>query len=240
MAHFSALDRTRRVDDLVRGLEIYCDEFDNAGLFSGPSVYFHDKTISLLRKYQSPCQVLQDKDFHESLYATLASWGLHRMGPGNTKLVNFDKMVTILQGLESDIKSLETLQIWNLNSEGLKAVGEQIWSLIARLQIGIGQTRIVSGSKALHHLIPELVPPVDREYTLRFFFNHKNLNKSGEDAFREMYPHFHRIAVSCRDQIEARLGKGMHTSFTKVIDNAIVGYVVKHLKHKVLELPTGA
>ncbi|UVT18407.1 MAG: hypothetical protein H8K03_11185 [Nitrospira sp.] len=230
MEHFSALSRTKRVNDLVREFEIYCDEFDNAGLFSGPSVYFHNKTISLLRKYQSPCQVLQDKEFYESLYATLASWGLHRMGPGKTKLVNFDQMVNILQGLESDIRHLETLQIWNLNSERLQAVAEQIWSLIARLKIGIGQTRIVSGSKALHHLIPELVPPMDREYTLKFFFNHKNLNKSGEDAFREMYPHFHRIAVSCRERIEARLGKGMYTSFTKVIDNAIVGYVVKHLK----------
>ena len=51
-----------------------------------------------------------------------------------------------------------------------------------------------------------------------------------ERAFREMYPCFHRIALSRKDEIEQWIGVGMNTSLTKVIDNAIVGYGLKHLK----------
>jgi hypothetical protein len=219
-----------RVCNLIDLFGGYCDEFNKTNLFSGPSIYFHNKTISQLRKHQCPSGALQDKEFYESLYATLTAWGLHRMGPGKTKLVDFEQMVASFQSLSTHIKQLEGLQIWNLAPEQVEETKKMIWNVIASLQIGIGQTRIVSGSKALHHLLPELVPPIDREYTLRFFFNHKTLNQGGEAEFHEMYPHFHRIAVSCRGQIDARLGKGMNTSFTKVIDNAIVGYVIRHRK----------
>ena len=43
--------------------------------------------------------------------------------------------------------------------------------------------------------------------------------------FLRIYAHFHRIAVYHKDMILAAIGRGMHTSVTKVIDNAIVGYV---------------
>lgn len=70
----------------------------------------------------------------------------------------------------------------------------------------------------------------DREYTIRFFFHHKTLSQGDEVAFREIYPRFHRIAVECRGQIQGRIGRGMNTSATKVIDNAIVGFVRSKLK----------
>jgi hypothetical protein len=90
--------------------------------------------------------------------------------------------------------------------------------------------KIVAGSKALHHVLPELVPPIDREYTLRFFFHTTNLPHREELAFRTVYPCFWKIATSCRKEIECRLGRGMNTSITKVIDNAVVGYGLRHLK----------
>lgn len=48
-----------------------------------------------------------------------------------------------------------------------------------------------------------------------------------------MYPHFVTIAKACRQQIQDRLGSGMNTSMTKVIDNAIVGY--GRLRRKIKE-----
>src|SRR2546421_6016081 len=102
--------------------------------------------------------------------------------------------------------------------------------VISKLRIGTGLTKIVAGSKALHHVLPDLILPIDREYTIRFFFHHKSLSQGDEIAFLEMFPYFHRIAKECRDQIKARTGRGMNTSATKVIDNAIVGFVLTRLK----------
>jgi hypothetical protein len=47
----------------------------------------------------------------------------------------------------------------------------------------------------------------------------------------EMFPRFHRIAQSCQTTINSWIGPGMNTSATKVIDNAIVGFVLKELRH---------
>lgn len=80
------------------------------------------------------------------------------MGRGKTKLVDFEQMVASFQNESSHIKQLEDLQIWNLAPEQVEETKKAIWNLIASLQVGIGETKVVSGSKALHHLLPELVP----------------------------------------------------------------------------------
>ena len=104
-----------------------------------------------------------------------------------------------------------------------------LWNIISGLSIGTGKTKIVGGSKALHHVLPDLVPPIDRQYTVRFFYHHTNLNRGDRVVFLEMFPSFYRIAREGAVALSQLLGKGwMSTSITKLIDNAIVGWVIKH------------
>ena len=49
-------------------------------------------------------------------------------------------------------------------------------------------TQIVAGTKALHHLLPDLIPPIDRTYTIRFFHENTLMPKGDEHAFKEVYP----------------------------------------------------
>jgi hypothetical protein len=42
----------QRVEELVHGFSSYCDHFDEARLFSGPSLYFHYKTLAGKQKHQ--------------------------------------------------------------------------------------------------------------------------------------------------------------------------------------------
>jgi hypothetical protein len=49
-----------------------------------------------------------------------------------------------------------------------------VWQIIRGLDIVTKdnqpvQNKVVSGTKTLHHLLPELVFPIDREYTQSFF-----------------------------------------------------------------------
>jgi hypothetical protein len=78
----------------------------------------------------------------------------------------------------------------------------------------------VAGSNALHHVPPELVPPVGREYTLQFFYDHKMLQSGECQTFTEIFPKFHRILWSCKEEIRRRLRSAMNISSTKVMDNA--------------------
>lgn len=220
-----------RITELIEDFDGCCDAFDQANLFTGPSAYFHSKTLALLRQHKSAGDALLDRAFLESLYATLTAWGMHRMGPGGAKLVEFPLFSDSFRRLEQPIRKLSVLVLADLPMEEVQSVSEQVWAVISGLNIGCGLTKIVAGSKALHHVLPELVPPMDREYTLRFFFNHKSLNQGDAVTFREMFPRFHRIAVECRGQIQSRIGRGMNTSPTKVIDNAIVGFVRSKLKN---------
>ncbi len=63
---------------------------------------------------------------------------------------------------------------------------------------------------------------------MQFFFKNKNAVQGDatkqREAFLVMYPHFAAISRTCTEQVGSRLNRGMNTSVTKVIDNAIVGY----------------
>jgi len=218
-----------RVNELVEGFGHYVDVFDEAKLFTGPSLYFHFKTLDLRRQISAP-QALENQEFLESLYATLTAWGMHRMGSRGAKLAEFSELRASFRHQTDRIRQAATLHIWDIEKQDVPNVVQLLWSIISRLKVGVGRTKIVAGSKALHHLLPDLVPPIDRQYTVRFFYHHTTFNQGDEKAFREMYPYFHQIAVSCREEIRSRLGVGMNTSVTKVMDNAIVGYGLEHLK----------
>jgi hypothetical protein len=152
------------------------------------------------------------------------------MGPGNTKLVEFSEFTRVIQAHISDIKALENLRLCAITDDELPELTRLVWELIAGLKVGIGETRIVSGSKTIHHILPELIPPIDRQYTLRFFYDSTMINGGDALAFHEIFPLLRRIGRQSADKIAATVGKSpMDTSETKVIDNAIVGFCLRHL-----------
>ena len=208
------------------------DYFEKANLFTGPSLYFHFKTCAIRKMYPSAVATLSDKNFFESLYATLTAWGMHRMGPGNTKLVDLEDMRISFIRQSNKIAEIESFILSELERNVIVDITSRLWEIILQLKVGIGGTKIVANSKALHHLLPNLIPPIDREYTLRFFYNHTTLNQGDEKAFKEIYPFLYIIASSKKELIRERLGHGMNTSETKVIDNAIVGFGRKYIKIK--------
>ncbi len=219
----------RRVNDLIAGFDQYVQAFNDGNPFTGPSIYFHHKTLAILRQHSTPCSALHSDEFLDYLYATLASWGMHRMGPGGAKLADMSQIKDSFAHQEASIREVQSLSMCTIPSAHVSHVTSRVWDILDSLRVGTSGTKLVANSKALHHLLPALVPPIDRAYTLRFFYNNTMLNKGDEATFKEIYPYFHRIALARREQITSHLGSGMNTSETKVIDNAIVGFVRTHL-----------
>jgi len=229
------IEMKRRVEDLIGKFGYYIDAFNNEIVFSGPSLYFHLKTLERGRELGNVETALFDSLFLDYLYATLASWGLHRMGKTGAKLVEYDEFTESLQANSKIICSLEEYSLLELYGDELSSVNISLMKIIENISISASSTQLVSGSKALHHILPNLVPPIDRNYTIRFFYGKGGTKQvplpTGGDSriFGELFPIFNHIAIHGQNEIKNSVGSGFHTGLSKVIDNAIMGYVLRNL-----------
>ncbi len=214
----------RRVDRLCRRFKTYLEVFEKKDRFTGPSLYFHRRAMAQ-RRGKDCSQLLADPVFLEYVYAVLASWGMHRMGSTGAKLLPFEELA---RSIRSQRSSLEQMWAWPIHSVTEEQI-DHLWSLIHSIHASATRTILVANSKVLHHLLPRLVPPIDREYTL-WFFNYWDIGGLDEPIFRNIYPKLQEISNRCRKVIAENIGTHpWHTSSTKVLDSALVGFVLKEL-----------
>ena len=162
------------VEKLSGNLVYYLDKFDEANIFTGPSLFFHFRTLDRLKHLGALSAAFEDTLFFEYLYATLASWGLHRMGDTATKMVDFESFQSSLQAKKDDIVVLQGYKLTQLSEVDLKTVTETLGNILSNIKISASKTQLVAGSKALHHLLPKLMPPIDRQYTKIFLPKERN------------------------------------------------------------------
>lgn len=124
------------------------------------------------------------------LRRTLEAWGMDSRG---AEMVSYDELAESLLENLALLQALEPLAIDDPRLDAGK-VTSQVWDAIGRLRVGKAQNRIVAGTKALPHLLPDLVPPMDRAYTRVFFHWHgpQFQNKPWE-AFTDIYSRFVRV-----------------------------------------------
>ena len=181
----------------------------------------HALIIKLRRAAGSIAGALRDSRFLTSLYDTPQAWGI---GARGSKLVPFRRFSDALLAAEESIAALEGL---TLDQAGLRLpqVTAGIWDLVEHLSIVENKAKLVAGTKTLHHLLPELVVPIDRQYTQAFFGWHGPEFQYEQHAFLELaLKTFAQVARKASPQ--QYVGHGWNTSRTKVIDNAIVGTIV--------------
>ena len=237
----AAHDRARsNVEALVAGFDEYVQRFETSGAFSGPSVYFHRRAIERRRLHTSVGDLLADELFLEYVYAVLPAWGMHRMGNQSAKVCEFSQFAASLRAAAPLIGKLWPLSITGLAPGSVPAVGQEAWRIIAALKVSMSETQIVAGSKTLHHVLPDLIPPIDRQYTFRFFTGQKAINSGDHRAFLEWFPYLAEIGRRCHRSIDAAITRdGMATGKSKVIDNAIIGFMrARDTAHVVTDLST--
>ncbi len=126
---------------------------------------------------------------------------------------------------DSDVTDLS-----NLPSQCCKkCMTEFLWDIIiSLLNLTKKNAKIVSGTKTVHHLVPNLVPPMDNRYTGEFFLGY-GIGQGGKSVFSNLYSGFIDLAhcLSENEEFMAHIGKGFNTSFTKTLDNAIIGFVTR-------------
>lgn len=94
--------------------------------------------------------------------------------------------------------------------------------LISDLAVVDNRARIVAGTKTLHHLLPDLIPPMDRAWTGAFFgWSLLDPQNNQTAILTEALAAFAQIARATKPS--RLVGAGWRTSLTKVLDNALIG-----------------
>lgn len=216
-----------RVDDLIGNFHDYLSHFEKNIKFSGPSIYFHKKVIGKIRNSERYEQLFHDDLFFDYLYATLASWGMHRMGKGGAKMANFEDFKHSICLAKDNLLNLQQIKLELITGEELLKVKTKLSSVFDSIHVMESGSKLVGNSKAVHHLLPDLVPPIDRQHTLRFFYGHTNIYNEEKVIFLECFDKF--IYISHFLKHKDIPFEGFNTSIPKIIDNAIMGYAMKKL-----------
>ncbi len=213
-------DNQRR--SLLSRLDEAHDAYHLAEPFRGPSAYFHIRALEAARAQNF-------EKFVEYAYAMLAAWGMHRMGKGGSKMREFEDFQT------------SPIAVWPnalvLQTRTPTALSAADWSLVKEVFCGVrcmaSGTSLVGNSKVMAHLLPNLIPPVDREYTLKFLFGKNTIKNAIESEWRMLEQilneFFYPILSSQRFQTKATewlantRWRSWDTSELKIVDNLVVG-----------------
>ncbi len=212
-----------RIDQLVREFGAYVHIYDQNELNGAWRP--HDAAISRYRALGIPpaaATLSTDTPYLGALSRVLRSWRAFGRPPG----FRYPTTAAIGAVIAAETVTIDALSTFSLADPQLDVpiVQGQVWSLIQSCtqSLNPGGPPLVGGSKFVHHLLPELVPPFDREGTGWFFGwpDSSWTTTSAQQSFFEAFPLLHDIAVRT-NAAQFVTKSGWRTSVSKVIDNAI-------------------
>jgi hypothetical protein len=217
--------------DIIANADVYHAAYYKAETFSGPSLYFHRRALST----RFPPG---DKIHLEYIYATLASWGMHRMGKGGSKMQDFSVFSRSIGLLLPKIAEVQQYDLREMKDDNWAVIKE----IFQRIRVMASATSLVGNSKIMHHMMPNMVPPIDRQYTLTYLHGNTNIKNDLEyewQVMKDIIAEFF-VPVVLNDQFSNRAETWISkkddsfpwdTSPLKVVDNLIIG------SRKISELP---
>jgi hypothetical protein len=189
--------------------------------FTTQQLRLHRQTIALRRKANGVGEAIDSDDFLKSLRSTLQAWGL---GVRRSILAPEREFNEAIRSARAQIEALDGLLI---DDPGLPVdVGERIWRVIESIGVVDNRAKLVAGTKTLHHLLPNLVVPMDHRWTGTFFqlgsheWQHPTYQRR---AFLQTHRDFCEIARRVQPQRHVN-GRHWRTSRTKILDNALIGF----------------
>jgi len=211
-----------KVKDILANTEKYHQAFYKAETFVGPSLYFHQRALETREEIESSTHL-------EYVYATLSAWGMHRMGKRGSKMQGFDIFCRSIEPLRAMIGEAQQFDYRQMNSAQ--------WAILQQIFMGINimvtRTTLVGNSKVMHHMLPNIVPPIDREYTLSYLRGSKNIRNDLAYEWQLMEGiisgFFIPVASDSSFKVKASQWMGRRdeypwdTSLLKIVDNLVIG-----------------
>jgi len=220
---FNRLISDKKVfEESLRRTKEYYRSFD-------PGNYLYNLLLEKRKKID-----LFSDEYLELVYTTLIAWNMNGRG---AKLSDIKIFKESIRKNKSNIIKLKTYCLEKLGND-VEKVFDILEDLFENLDL-VGKSwtgkkiksKLVTFSKTLHFLLPELIVPIDRRYTLDFFYSNKivptdnDLKKNNQKQmkiFRELHLSFYEIAKIY--ELKQYEDNKWNLNIPKIIDNSIIGY----------------
>ena len=209
-------DINHKIDKLVREIPKLIENFSYR---KGPDLYFYKKTIGLRRSKQL-ATLLNGSDesdhYIELIYATLVAWDMNSRG---AKMKYFDEFKSAILTNSERLIQLQNYKIDRIPTGIFGEVKTRCGLVYDDMHLMLSGGRLVSNSKTMHFLLPDLVMPMDRQNTLNYFFGNTS-EPPNNSHFLKILGFSHEIAQ--RIDLNHLIDDNWNLSVPKVIDNAII------------------
>jgi hypothetical protein len=201
----------KKIADFVGRIPELIRNFDYR---KGPELYFYKRSMKA-RRSRHLSELLDEHDgYLELIYATLVAWNMNSRG---AKMKYFDEFRSSILGNKERFLQLSSLRLETLPTGAFGEAKMLCGEIYDNMHLMMSEGRLVSNSKVMHFLLPDLVMPMDRQNTLNFFFGYTNESKNN---FMKILTCSYEIAK--RIDLSQFLDNEWHQSIPKIIDNAII------------------
>lgn len=213
-------NRIHKIEQIVATIKTRISEI-NERYRTGPDLYFY-KRLNHLRNNSESIESFLRNDYHiEILYATLVSWDMNSRG---AKMKYFDEFKASILSCLNQFKQLENFEK-NASTDPIRSIST-LRNTYENLSLMKSGGKLVSNSKLLHFLFPQLCMPMDRMNTLSYFYGNtgESINK-----YIEIIELSYEI-INRTENWDNYLDYNWNTTVPKMIDNAIILLVGKSVK----------
>ncbi|MEJ8553541.1 hypothetical protein [Tepidibacter sp. Z1-5] len=151
------------------------------------------------------------------------------MGPTGAKMIEFDVFKESILNIKESIEFLKQYSFKTIN----ETVLEQIEYVFKNICVMKSNISLIGNTKVMAHFLPNLIPPVDRQYTLNYLYNKNyipnNIDKEW-NMLKDMLLNFFYPIANDTDFLELSQSwinqpdlYPWYTSTLKTIDNIIIG-----------------
>jgi len=221
----NAVHHNELIEKLASDIKQLVNE-DIGPSFGGPSVFFHLDAIKLCRSDK-----FLSEDHIKSIYAGLCAWGMHRMGDTDTKLVEYDKFLLSILEERACFERFRNVKINCLSYNEFRDILDDLTTLVFSPSISVSSVKLVANTKTIAHILPDLVPFIDRRYTLHFITGKAigkgiSVSETNERAyFKEVMEILYLFSHDKRIVPYLKLHAfPMATSIPKIFDNCLISF----------------
>ncbi len=164
----------------------------------------------------------------ELLYTTLIAWNMDSRG---AKLSDFTQFYESILKNKEKFSNLQRYRLESITDDEFDSIMKTSKILFEELELITKKEnapKLVTYSKTMHFIVPKLIVPIDRKYTLTFFKNNTIYDNSKSfELFETIHHSFRKIAQNIN--LDRYKDNVWNLTIPKIIDNLIIGYVKKNL-----------
>lgn len=191
----------------------------------GHDLDYYRKIISMHRSVDKFEDILND-DLFSLIYSTLEKWNMNMRGAKLTDIKDIKKTISKNKPMLIDLYQYKLHKIESLQNDEGEKILRRLRLVFKGLDIMKSKRRIVGVSKTMHFLLPDLVLPIDSEYTMNCIYGYNKYSDNIDieaNTFTDIFTKSYHITKSLNLNEHDVTGDKWNTSIPKLIDNAMIG-----------------